>query len=38
MKVYPQENEKSTAASVLGPDAVPIVLRVKGEEMSVNIL
>ena len=31
MKEYPQENEKSAAASVLGPSAVPIVLRVNGE-------
>lgn len=38
MKAYPQENEKSAAASVLGPDAVPVVLRVNGEEVSVNIL
>ena len=31
MKEDPQENEKSTAASVLGPGAVPVVLRVNGE-------
>lgn len=32
MKAYPQENEKSAAASVLGPDAVPVVLRVKAKK------
>ena len=35
MKEDPQENEKSAAASVLGPCAVPMLLRVNGEAHSL---